>query len=108
MYAGSVVEKGTTREVLQTPSHPYTIGLMAARPPFHGDVDTLVPIPGEPPIPGEIGAGCAFAPRCAMRKNICSEAKPPLVEVDDGHLSACHFAQDVSRHLHVEPNKSEQ
>ena len=50
MYAGRVVEKGTAREIFNTPSHPYTIGLMRSKPVVGKKVDKLYSIPGKVPI----------------------------------------------------------
>ena len=88
MYAGRFVEVGPVDELLTAPHHPYTSGLLAAVPTFDRDRAPLVPIPGSPPNPAEIGRGCAFAPRCARALERCGVERPELLE-DRGHPTAC-------------------
>jgi oligopeptide/dipeptide ABC transporter ATP-binding protein len=88
-YAGRVVESGRTVDVLQRPRHPYTKGLLAALPHPEAEAETpLVSIPGTPPSPQRMPAGCAFHPRCPHRVESCERDVPPLVPVD-GRLLAC-------------------
>ncbi|MGR3375948.1 ABC transporter ATP-binding protein [Salipiger abyssi] len=80
MYAGTVVEEGPVAEVLSRPKHPYTAGLLAARPSgsyVHGG-QALSDIPGTVPAPDARPEGCLFAPRCARATDRCREARPPL------------------------------
>lgn len=84
MYAGRIVETGTASEVFGRPSMPYTMGLIGAVPRLDGGGGALVPIPGSPPAAGQVGAGCAFAPRCPMAREDCTRAVPPLTAVDGG------------------------
>lgn len=80
MYSGRIVETGAVDTVFTAPSHPYTEGLLAARP--HGSfVDgghRLREIPGTVPAPSDRPAGCAFAPRCSHKTKECEERVPPL------------------------------
>lgn len=77
MYAGRVVERGNIVEIFDDPWHPYTWGLMNSIPPVHGErPHRLVSIPGTPPTPTEVPQGCAFAPRCRARMDICSQMPP--------------------------------
>jgi oligopeptide/dipeptide ABC transporter ATP-binding protein len=105
MYAGRVVESGTVTEILESPKHPYTLGLLRSAP---GVIDTaasqgngrarLTPIPGVPPDPTNLPAGCSFAPRCPITngRERCLMERPELVAIDvSGHASACHFAEEV-------------
>jgi oligopeptide/dipeptide ABC transporter ATP-binding protein len=87
MYTGCVVEQGPAREVLTRPSHPYTKGLLAASPTL--ERGKLVPIPGMVPQLTELPAGCAFAPRCAWRREECDAAVPELRAVNAGHSARC-------------------
>ncbi|MGK5632556.1 ABC transporter ATP-binding protein, partial [Streptomyces sp. URMC 123] len=65
MYAGRAVERGSVREVLRTPEHPYTWGLLRSMPRLSSDVDeALTPIPGTPPSLLAPPPGCPFHPRC--------------------------------------------
>jgi oligopeptide/dipeptide ABC transporter ATP-binding protein len=95
MYAGQVVEQGPTAEVFADPQHPYTIGLLRSTP--HGRLrgETLTPIPGQPPRPGEITAGCPFAPRCHLVQPECRTIAPPLVRTAAGRQARCLLREEV-------------
>ncbi len=71
MYAGDVVERGTSADIVATPAHPYTRGLIDAVPHETSDNDRLLPIPGAVPQIGNWPTGCRFAPRCARRGDKC-------------------------------------
>jgi len=87
MYAGRVVETGSTADVLGSPRHPYTRGLLDALP--EGGTTTMRPIPGSPPALGSVPAGCAFHPRCAHAEAGCTAAVPPLLQIAPGRATAC-------------------
>jgi len=92
MYAGSVVESGTTEDILTHPCHPYTVGLLKAVPRLEESTDEeLVPIEGTPPSLADLPEYCAFYPRCAYACEACKKAgKPVLVRVgDNDHFVAC-------------------
>ncbi|MER5787582.1 ABC transporter ATP-binding protein [Streptomyces sp. NPDC001980] len=80
LYAGRLVETGRVGEVLASPAHPYTTGLLAAVPVLGVTrrERPLRPLPGRLPLPGETTTGCAFAPRCALAEDACRAAEPPL------------------------------
>ncbi|PQV54353.1 ABC transporter ATP-binding protein [Paraburkholderia sp. BL21I4N1] len=84
MYAGQTVEQASAAALFAAPTHPYTLGLLNALPRLTDDDDDrpLQTIPGNPPLPGEVGQGCAFAPRCAYCTEHCLEARPPLAAVE--------------------------
>lgn len=84
MYAGQTVEQASAAALFAAPTHPYTLGLLNALPRLTDDDDEqpLQTIPGNPPLPGEVGQGCAFAPRCAYCTEHCLEARPPLAAVE--------------------------
>jgi peptide/nickel transport system ATP-binding protein len=89
MYAGRVVEYGSAREVLMTPSHPYTRAMLAST--VNGqkrgiDIDT---IPGSPPDLRALPPGCNFAPRCGYASPECTAAVPAPVVVAPGRLTCC-------------------
>ncbi len=91
MYAGRLVERGLTREIFAHPAHPYTQGLLASIPPMEGPrLHRLPSIPGTPPTPSSMPAGCAFAPRCPYRFAPCGNP-PPLFALP-GQDSACFLA----------------
>jgi oligopeptide/dipeptide ABC transporter ATP-binding protein len=90
MYAGKIVETGTTRQIYGAPKHPYTIGLLRSVPRIdkhHGE--RLIPIDGQPPDLAQLDAGCSYRPRCTWADDACARAVPPLEAIDDGHSSAC-------------------
>ena len=95
MYAGEITEKGAVGTVFERPAHPYTIGLMEAFPSIHGAKERLRAIPGSPPDLASPPSGCRFHPRCRFAKDICKKEPPSLVEVEPGHVAACHFAEEV-------------
>lgn len=88
MYAGKIVETGTTRSLLQQPRHPYTRGLLAAAPDFSTEGTGLVPIPGSPPRPTQIPPGCAFAPRCSRSDERCQTM--PELDAADPSVACWH------------------
>ncbi len=96
MYAGKPVEHGTADDIFYRPLHPYTWGLHDSLP--RHDVSkkgVLRPIQGQPPSLIDVPSGCAFHPRCPFcTPPLCVEVVPPLVDIEAGHLSACHFSGD--------------
>lgn len=96
MYAGRIVECGPVREVINQPMHPYTQGLLAAIPESHGDLRTLVSIPGSVPHPRDFAVGCRFADRCSRCTAECKkEALPPKVGSAE-HFANCFNAKESS------------
>ena len=94
MYAGRVEEFGPTRQVFDTPRHPYTIGLMEAFPSIRGPKVPLTGIPGRPPDLAHPPPGCRFAPRCPKVMARCPQEVPQLYDVD-GTLVRCFlYAED--------------
>jgi oligopeptide/dipeptide ABC transporter ATP-binding protein len=89
MYAGRVVESGRRQQVIAAPRHPYTAALLAALPGAAGPGSRIRAIPGSPPLPGRLPAGCAFYPRCGFAIANCSEQQPVLAPVEGGGLLAC-------------------
>lgn len=90
MYAGRVAELGSTRQIFKSPFHPYTIGLLNAFPNVKTQARELISIPGYPPDLSKPVAGCAFAPRCPFAVEQCHHVAPVPVEVEPGHVAACH------------------
>ena len=90
MYAGRVVETGSTRDIFYDHRMPYTRALLESSPKVSNPSHTrLAAIPGRPPNLTELGAGCAFAPRCPYASDRCRDERPELVEAADGHAFAC-------------------
>ncbi len=94
MYLGKLIEKGTVREVLRNPRHPYTQGLMNALPKLD-DLDTpLTAIEGDIPSPLDRPTGCVFNTRCPVSLGAECEARVPgYTMTDDGHEVACLLAE---------------
>jgi peptide/nickel transport system ATP-binding protein len=90
MYAGTLVELGTKRDIFQSPAHPYTRGLLHAVPDLKTDrARPLETIEGTVPSLQAMPPGCTFEPRCGFRILECSHALPPLLEVAVGHWARC-------------------
>ncbi len=90
MYAGKIVERGTSRQIFYEHRHPYTQGLLDSVPNVENDVsEKLVPIRGNPPDMSNLKEGCAFAPRCNCAMQICVKEDPPLFDIDETHCCAC-------------------
>ena len=87
MYAGRIVEEGPACEVLAAPRHPYAQGLLEASPTL--ERAKLRPIPGTVPQLTALPPGCAFEPRCALRRAECSIAVPQLRAAGTGHRARC-------------------
>ena len=77
MYAGKVVETGSVSEIVESPCHPYTIGLANAFPRLEGDLREVVSIPGDPPDLRAPPAGCRFAVRCPFAMPACGQYDGP-------------------------------
>ncbi len=89
MYAGRLVELGASADILSKPIHPYTKGLVASFPTIHGPKVRLEGIPGNPPSLLDLPSGCAFAPRCSLRSDICERVVPGL-KPHGPRIAACH------------------
>lgn len=95
MYAGQIVEMGSTEQVFDTPSHPYTQALLRCLPSVELKRQQLVEIGGQPPDLAQLPPGCPFAPRCAKRQPICLEVYPPTVTIQPGHVAQCYAAVPI-------------
>ena len=90
MYAGRVVEKGTTEEIFENPTHPYTIGLMASKPVVGKQVEELYSIPGKVPNPINMPDYCYFKDRCEMCVGQCDGAYPEEISLSATHKVSCY------------------
>ena len=90
MYAGKLAELGAVRDVLTTPLHPYTDGLMGSTPLASRGKERLRQIPGAMPRLDNLPDGCAFHPRCPVAQSNCSAAPSPSLE-DGGGRAACFY-----------------
>lgn len=91
MYAGEIIEIGTTHEVFNNHKHPYTEGLFNSIPRLDIDVDRLQPIDGLMPDPMNLPTGCSFCDRCPYAMEKCRTQSPEDVEVAPGHMAKCHL-----------------
>jgi len=89
MYTGKVVEHGSVQQVLKTPKHPYTVGLLNSIPSIGQKGGRLNVIPGTVPSPLNLPKGCPFAPRCPHAMAVCREEEPALKTLDDGSAARC-------------------
>ncbi|MHA1654515.1 MAG: ABC transporter ATP-binding protein [Candidatus Thorarchaeota archaeon] len=95
MYLGKIVELNPG-DIFERPLHPYSFALVSAvpvpDPRFAGRAQILK---GEVPSPINPPKGCRFHPRCIYAQEICSQEEPPLRDIGNGHLVACHFAGEL-------------
>ncbi len=92
MYAGKIVESGPTVDIITTPRHPYTQGLINALPGSRQPGETLSQIPGMMPTLTDIPPGCAFHPRCNFKTLVCEMEVPLLMSrFDRARSVACHI-----------------
>ncbi len=90
MYAGRIIEEGPAREVLLNPRHPYTQGLLKSSPSL--EPGALTPIAGSVPQLRALPPGCAFEPRCAVRREECVAGIPELRSIATEHSARCLLA----------------
>ncbi len=97
MYAGKIVEKGSSIQILKNAFHPYTMGLENAFPNLNEPEKELISIEGAPPSLINPPAGCRFAPRCPFAEEICFKEEPDLEELELGHFSACIYHNNLDQ-----------
>lgn len=91
-YAGSVVEKGSLKEIFVNTKHPYTIGLFGCLPDIDSDdTSRLSVIRGAMPDPMNLPEGCRFCQRCDQAMKICYMEEPPEVQIAEDHMVKCHL-----------------
>ena len=97
MYAGKIIETGSSTEIYHNPKHPYTVGLLNSVPRLDEAIKIkLDPIDGLPPDLVDLPEGCSFAPRCRFTYDRCTQETPQLEEVLTEHHSACWRASEVT------------
>ncbi len=96
MYAGKIMEEGTSSDIFKNPNHPYTLGLLNSVPRLDQKTKgKLYSIAGSPPDLLDPPQGCPFAARCKKAMNICARKMPEFTKLNDnGHYSAC-FLNDL-------------
>ena len=99
MYLGKVVEAGPVEVIFKNPKHPYTKALLSAIPvPEPGTKKEKIILEGDVPSPINPPPGCAFHPRCASKKAVCTETSPQVYELEKGHTVRCHlYSGEVRR-----------
>ena len=95
MYAGRIVEEGTTPDVYETPAHPYTHGLIRSVPRIDGKRDRLAVITGTVPDPANLPGGCPFNPRCPLSDDRCRAELPGFETIQDNHRTRCFKSDRV-------------
>lgn len=98
MYAGRVIETGSSDEILADPKHPYTSGLLGSTPSIDSFGQRLKPIEGMPPPPDSYPQGCRFAPRCPHALPRCREAPYLLEPIAPGRATACIRWDELAVH----------
>ena len=110
MYLGTIVEISPAEELYDNPLHPYTISLLSAVPipdPVVEMQREQILLAGDLPSPANPPAACRFHTRCPyVQPNRCTTEAPPLRKLSDGHLVACHFAEDIKAGR-IEPQERE-
>lgn len=91
LYCGNVVERGRTRDLIETPSHPYTRGLIDSIPDTNHRHDRLNQIPGSVPDIRNLPKGCNFRDRCPRARALCADKEPELTPQHASLFAACHF-----------------
>ncbi|WP_151733147.1 ABC transporter ATP-binding protein [Paenibacillus tengchongensis] len=92
MYLGRIVEVTSKRQLYVTPQHPYTQALLSAVPEPDPNIrKERIILRGEVPSPANAPVGCAFHTRCPRVMEVCRNVRPPLLETDGGHFTACHL-----------------
>jgi oligopeptide/dipeptide ABC transporter ATP-binding protein len=89
MYAGKVVEAGTTTQIFNHAAHPYTRQLIKAFPNIHETREMVSSIAGDPPNLLNPPPGCRFHPRCSEGEPACTQTEQEMVELDPGHFARC-------------------
>jgi peptide/nickel transport system ATP-binding protein len=97
MYVGKLVEYADNERIFFAPRHPYTEALLSSvrRPDPLSRRERIV-LEGDVPDPANPPSGCYFHPRCRYAEERCQVETPPLREIEPGHFSACHFAEDLT------------
>ena len=95
MYAGKIVEEGTTEQIFAEPRHPYTQFLINSLPKF-GDKSMRDSVPGSPPSLADLPNGCPFHPRCPHAKEVCRQQMPGFSQLDENHKVACWLVGEGS------------
>ncbi|HGY0863000.1 TPA: oligopeptide/dipeptide ABC transporter ATP-binding protein, partial [Vibrio cholerae] len=91
MYSGELIEVAPSKQILETPYHPYTKGLGSSFPPLTGPKTKLTGIPGNPLNLLDIPQGCRFQARCDRVHEACTKVPTVLRQIEHGRFSNCHL-----------------
>jgi peptide/nickel transport system ATP-binding protein len=91
MYGGKDVETASVREIINSPKHPYTSGLIDCLPDAAKSGDRLTSIPGTTPNPVQMPEGCTFHPRCPKAMKVCEKKEPLKTRISEGRSVSCHL-----------------
>lgn len=97
---GKIVEHADRLSLFNNPLHPYTAALLSAVPSVDSKrrAETKrILIPGDPPDPVDLPAGCRFANRCPVAQDICRQSEPKLIDHGEGHRVACHLVDNTKK-----------
>jgi peptide/nickel transport system ATP-binding protein len=99
LYAGEIMEEGSIDRVFKNKLHPYTRGLLGCVPRVDANKKdiSLKAIKGFIPRPDQLPHGCIFAPRCELVEAACEEKRPPLIEIESGHFTACRRHDELKK-----------
>jgi peptide/nickel transport system ATP-binding protein len=95
MYGGQIVEQAPVNDLFTDPKHPYTQGLLGSVPVIGRRQEELTVIGGRVPTLIDPPPGCRFADRCPERMDVCTQATPALVDLDDGRQVRCFLHSDA-------------
>ncbi|WED27835.1 ABC transporter ATP-binding protein [Vibrio sp. DW001] len=101
MYAGRIVEMSPAKTILESPRHPYTLGLKESFPTLHRSTNELHSIKGTPPNLLDLPDGCAFAPRCRFATISCQQTQPTMVSKENGQHVACFNPIEITNSKEV-------
>jgi oligopeptide/dipeptide ABC transporter ATP-binding protein len=97
MYLGKLVELGPTRDVYQSPAHPYTRALLSSAPAPDRDTSGRILLEGDVPDPIDPPSGCRFRTRCWKATSLCADKEPPLLALHErGQRCACHYPEEAT------------
>lgn len=91
MYLGEIVEEGYTKELFESPKHPYTKALLSAAPSFNTTKGEKILLSGDLPSPKNLPEGCNFCTRCPKVMDICKTNDPSYTDFKNGHIAKCHL-----------------
>ncbi|MEC0246018.1 ABC transporter ATP-binding protein [Paenibacillus chitinolyticus] len=97
MYAGQVIEESPVLDLFRNPKHPYTQGLLRAKPVVNQRKERLYTIPGQVPKLVDLQESCYFSDRCEHCMEICRTKQPPMIDTGTGHKTACWLYEEGVR-----------